>query len=144
LWVDRTTAKNSIVHTPFSLISLHLEMQDDELNSTDISQRMNALLDLQEQRNHELENLKKRQQIVKKYFDKHAKYVKFKFNDKVLLWDSTHANKVKHSKFQKLLPGPYKITLIVGSNTYMLKDFKERLFSFTTNGSHLKHYFEPS
>jgi hypothetical protein len=119
-------------------------MQAEELNSTDISQRMNALLALEEQRNHALENLKKRQQTVKKYFDKCAKYVKFKVNDKVFLWDSAHADKGKHSKFQKLWLGPYKIALIVRNNTYMLKDFEERLFSFTTNGSHLKHYVEPS
>jgi hypothetical protein len=84
--------------------------------------------------------MKKRQQTVKKYFDKRAKSAKFKVNDKVLLWDSAHADKGKHSKFQKLWLGPYKIALVVGNNTYMLKDFEERLFSFMTNGSHLKHY----
>jgi hypothetical protein len=126
------------------LTSLHLAMQAKELNSTDISQRMNALLALEEQINHALENLKERQQTIKKYFDKHAKSVKFKVNAKLLLWDSIDADKGKHSKFQKLWLGPYKITLVVGNNTYMLKDFEERLFSFTTNDSHLKHYVEPS
>jgi hypothetical protein len=97
LWDDHTTTKNNTGHTPFSLLygqevvmpvelqltSLRLAMQAEELNSTDISQRMNALLALEEQRNHALENLKKRQQTVKKYFDKRAKSVKFKVNDKV-------------------------------------------------------------
>jgi hypothetical protein len=126
------------------LTSLCLAIQDEELNSTDISQRMNALLALEEQRNPCIGKSKKSKHTFKKYFDKHAKYVKFKVNDKVFLWDSTHADKGKHSKFQKLWLGPYKIALVVINNTYMLKDFEERLFSFTTNGSHLKHYVEPS
>ena len=66
------------------LTSLCLSMQDEELNYTDISQRMNALLALEEQRNHALENIKKIQQTVNKYFDMHAKSVKFKVNEKSL------------------------------------------------------------
>jgi hypothetical protein len=41
------------------LTSLRLELQAEELNSSDISQRINALLSLEEQRKHALENLKK-------------------------------------------------------------------------------------
>jgi transposase InsO family protein len=75
LSVDRATAKNNVGHTPFSLsygqevvmpvelqlTSLCLAMQAKELTSIDISHRMSALLALEEQRNHALENLKKRQ-----------------------------------------------------------------------------------
>ena len=75
------------------LTSLRLEMQYEELNSTNISRRMNYLLSLEEQRNHALENLKKRQQTVKKYFDKRAKFFNFKVSDKVFLWDSSHDDK---------------------------------------------------
>jgi hypothetical protein len=49
------------------LTSLILALQAEELNSSNISQRINALLALEEQRKHALENLKKRQQTVKKY-----------------------------------------------------------------------------
>jgi hypothetical protein len=62
----------------------------------------------------------------------------------VLLWDSAHTDKGKHSKFQKLWLGPYKIASVIGNNSYLLKDMEERLFSYTTNGSHLKHYVEPN
>jgi len=41
------------------LTSLHLAMQPEELNSIDISHKMNAFVALEEQRNHALENLKK-------------------------------------------------------------------------------------
>jgi hypothetical protein len=60
----------------------------------------------------------------------------------VLLWDFDHVDKGKHSKFQKLSLGPYKIPSVIGNDSYLLNDTKERLFSFTTNVSHLKNYVE--
>jgi hypothetical protein len=119
-------------------------LQTEELNSSNVPQRINALLALEEQRNFALENLKRRQQMVKKYFNKRAKAVEFKIDDKFLLWDSAHAERGRHSKFQKLWLGPFKIAFILGTNSYLLKDLEERLFSYSTNGSHLKHYVEPT
>jgi hypothetical protein len=48
------------------------------------------------------------------------------------------------SKFQKLRLGPFKIAFVLGTNSYILKELQERLFSYSTNGSHLKHYVEPN
>jgi hypothetical protein len=48
------------------------------------------------------------------------------------------------SKFQELWLGPFKIAFVLGTNSYILKDLQERLFSYNTNGSHLKHYVEPT
>jgi hypothetical protein len=84
LWEDRTTTKESTGFTPFQLVygqeailpielelsSLWLMLQTEELNSSDVSQRINTLLALEEQRNFSLENLKRRQQTMKKYFNK--------------------------------------------------------------------------
>jgi hypothetical protein len=84
------------------LSSLSLMLHVEELNSSDISQRMNSFLALEEKRMFSLGNIKRRQQTVKKYFNKSVKIVKFKVNEKVLLWDSTHVNRGRHSKFQKL------------------------------------------
>jgi hypothetical protein len=105
---------------------------------------INALLDLEEQRMFSLDNIKMRQQIVKKYFNKSVKTVKFKVNEKVLLWDLAHADRGRHSKFQILWLGPLKISFVLGTNYYILKDLYEQLFSYNTNGSHLKHYVEPT
>jgi hypothetical protein len=105
---------------------------------------MNALLALEEQRGHALESLKRRQQTIKKYFNKRDKYVDFKVDEKVLLWDSSHAERGTHSKFQKMWLGPFKIAYVLGTNSYLLKDMDERLFSYSANGSHLKHYVEPT
>jgi hypothetical protein len=54
---------------------------------------MNALLSLDEQMTFSLDNIKRRQQTVKKYFNKSVKDVKFKVNEKVTLWDSSHADR---------------------------------------------------
>ena len=119
-------------------------LQVEELNSSNISQRINALFALEEQRMFSLDNIKRRQQTVKRYFNKSAKVVKFKVNEKVLLWDSTHVDRGRNSKFQKLWLGPFKIDFVLGTNSYILKDLEEWLFSYSTNGSHLKHYVEPT
>jgi hypothetical protein len=60
----------------------------------------------------------------------------------VLFWDVAHDENGNHSKFQKLWLGPYKIIYVIGNNSYLLKDMEDNFFSFTTNGSHLKHYVE--
>ena len=130
--------------TELELSSLRLMLQVEELNSYDVSQRMNALLSLEDKRTFSLDNIKRRQWAVKKYFNKSVKAVKFKVNEMVLLWDSSHANRGRHSKFQKLWLGPFKIAFVLGTNSYILKDLHERLFSYSTNGSHLKHYVEPT
>jgi hypothetical protein len=48
------------------------------------------------------------------------------------------------SKFKKLWLGPFKIAFFLDTNSYILKDLQERLFSYNTNNSHLKHYVEPT
>jgi hypothetical protein len=91
-----------------------------------------------------LDNIKRRQQTVKKYFNKSVKIVKFKVNENIFLWDLTHADRGRHSKFHKLWLGPFKISFVLCTNYYILKDLQERLFSYNTNGSHLKNYVEPT
>jgi hypothetical protein len=118
-------------------------LQIKELNSSNVSQRINALLALEEQNMFSLDNIKRRQQNIKKYFNKSAKSIRFKVNEKVFLWDSSHVDRGRHSKFQKLWLGPFKISFVLGTNYYIIKDLEERLFSYSTYGSHLKHYVEP-
>jgi hypothetical protein len=74
-------------------------LEIEELTSLDISQRVNALLSLEERRMFALDNIKRRQQTIMKYFNKSVKTVKFKVNEIVMLWDSTHADRGRHSKF---------------------------------------------
>jgi hypothetical protein len=51
-----------------------------------------------------------------------SKDVEFKIDDKVLLWDLSHAKRWIDYKFQKLWLGPFKIIFILGTNSYLLKD----------------------
>jgi transposase InsO family protein len=113
LWAHRTTTKERTCCTPFQLAysqeailpaemelsSLRLMLHIEELNYSNVPQRINALLALEEQRNFSLENIKRRKQIVKKYFNKRAKVVEFKIDEKVLLWELAHAERGGHSKF---------------------------------------------
>jgi hypothetical protein len=85
--------QEAILPAELELSSLRLMLQVEELNSSDVSRRMNALLALEEQRTFVLDNIKRRQQTIKKYFNKSVKAVKFKVNEKVLLWDSTHVDR---------------------------------------------------
>jgi hypothetical protein len=110
------------------LSSLRVMLHIEELNSSDVSQRINALLALEEKRMFSLDNIKRRQQTVKKYFNKSVKTVKFKVNEKVLMWDSAHADRGRHSKFQKLWLGPFNIAFVLGTNSYILKDLQEHCF----------------
>jgi hypothetical protein len=48
------------------------------------------------------------------------------------------------SEFQVLFLGPFKIAFVLDTNSYILKDLQEQLFSYNTNGSHLKHYVGPT
>jgi hypothetical protein len=77
--------QEAIMPTEMELSSLRLMLQVEELNSSNVSQRMNALLALEEQRKFALDNIKRRQQIVKRYFNKSVKAIKFKVNEKVML-----------------------------------------------------------
>jgi len=113
LWADRTTAKSSIGTTPFQLLfghqvvfpielkltSFRLAFQQEELEESPLKDRFHTLLALDEKRNHDLQNIEKRQHTVKKYFDKRAKNMIFQVGQKVLLWDSAHADKGKNTKF---------------------------------------------
>jgi hypothetical protein len=48
------------------------------------------------------------------------------------------------SEFQVLFLGPFKIAFVLDTNSYILKDLQEQLFSYNTSDSHLKHYIGPT
>jgi hypothetical protein len=88
--------QESILPTEMELSSLRLMLQVEELNSSNISQRIIVLLALEEHRTFALDNIKRIQQTVKRYFNKSTKAVKFKVNEKVLVCDSAHADRGRH------------------------------------------------
>jgi hypothetical protein len=48
------------------------------------------------------------------------------------------------SEFQVLFLGPFKISFVLDTKSYILKDSQEQLFYYSTNGSRLKHYEGPT
>ena len=60
------------------LTSFRLAFQQDELEESSLKDRYHTLLALDEQRDYALRNIEKRQQTVKKHFDKKAKADSFK------------------------------------------------------------------
>ena len=135
--------QQAVLPIKLQLTSFRLAFQQDELEESALKDRYHTLLALDEQRDYALRNIEKRQQTVKKHFDKKAKADSFQVGQKVLLWDSAHAEKGRHTKFQKLWIGPYTISSIVGQNSYLLSDSDSCLLAYTTNGSHLKLYYDP-
>ena len=70
--------------------------------------RINTMLKLEEYRSKSNDRFKHRQEIVKRWFDKHKVGKKeFEVGELVLKWDHPHDEKRKHTKFQQLLIGPF-------------------------------------
>jgi hypothetical protein len=59
-----------------------------------------------------------------------------------LKWDAPKQEKGKHSKFEALWIGPFKISEDFSNNTYRLRDLKgEKVFGSPVNGHFLKKFF---
>jgi len=65
------------MHVELQLASFRLSFQVEELKESDLIQRFNTLLALDEQRWHSLDIMERRKQSVKKYVFKHANTVTF-------------------------------------------------------------------
>jgi hypothetical protein len=65
----------------------------------------------------------------------------FQKGEMVLLWNKTKEKSSMHTKFQALWIGPYVIEKILGFNSYMLQDMKEKILMMLINGKHLNGFF---
>jgi hypothetical protein len=80
-----------------------------------MQQRLNMLLNLEEDKEKYKKKLMQHQELIKIWFDKASigsKY--FQEGDLVLKWDKVNEMKGKHTKFQKLWLGPYQIHENIG------------------------------
>jgi hypothetical protein len=104
--------------------------------------RLNTLLKLEEEREKSKTRLDQHQDLVKHWFEKssvNSKY--FQVGDLVLKWDKANETKGKHTKFQHLWLGPYKICEKIGSRTSKLKTLEGEVEELLFNGQILKKYF---
>ena len=133
--------QEAIMPAELEILTYRLAFQTEELDVDPITLRFNAILALEEQRKTAHGHAKKRKKIIKRSHDKKAKAHEFRVGQRVLLWDSAHEDRGKHTKFQHLWLGPFTIAQVLGNNAFRLKDSQEHLFSHSVNGSVLKPYY---
>jgi hypothetical protein len=81
-------------------------------------------------------------QRVKQAFDRKVRKKEFEIADLVLKWDAPRQDKGKHSKFDALWIGPFRISEVFSNNTYQLHDLEgEEVFNSPVNGHFLKKCF---
>jgi hypothetical protein len=82
------------------------------------------------------------QHKIKQAFNRRVKKKEFEIGDLVFKWDAPRQDKGKHSKFDALWIGPFKISDIFSNNTYGLQDLEgEEVFNNPVNGHFLKKCF---
>eukprot|EP00253_Pinus_taeda_P009215 PITA_09215 len=156
LWADRITHKASIGSSLFKLIygkeailptnlilpSLAVVQFIEENPSSSLQLRHDQILKLEEEREKAKIIHAKHQQIIKTSFDSISFGSKqFQVGDLVLKWDKAHEDKGKHTKFQKMLLGPFQICEKIGHSTFMLQDLSGLRDSLPVNGIILKKFF---
>eukprot|EP00253_Pinus_taeda_P008989 PITA_08989 len=79
-----------------------------------MQRRLNQMVHLQQTREEVFKNTSKLQEKIKKIYDGKVKVDKFQVDDVVLKWDARNEEKGKHSKFENLWKGPFKIAAYRG------------------------------
>jgi hypothetical protein len=120
---------------------LRLAIAEAEDDFQPLQHRLDTLLELEEVRKDAFQHLQKKQDIVKRSFDKRATMVNYKVGDDVLLWDKAHEAPSKHRKFDSLWLGPYTIYEVLGTNAFRLKTLDGEPLQFPVNGRHLKFFY---
>eukprot|EP00253_Pinus_taeda_P010931 PITA_10931 len=156
LWADRITQKASVGTSPFNLVygkeavlptnlalpSLALVQFIEERPSSSIQLKHDHILRLEEEREKAKITHDKHQQIIKLSFDSALSSSKqLQVGDLVLKWDKAHEDKGKHTKFQKMWPGPFQISEKVGHSTFILQDLSGKRDTLPVNGLILKKFF---
>jgi hypothetical protein len=98
----------------------------------------NDLLQLEEWREQAILAMNKRQETIKKYFDKSTNSKDFQKDQFILLWNKEKEKPSFHTKFESLWIGPYQIKKLIGYNSYLLKYMKGIIQPFPVNEKHLE------
>jgi len=106
-----------------------------------MTERVNQLVALDEDRRKAHQINLKRQQDVKYQFDRRTRKRKFQVNDLVLIWNAKGQEKGKHGKFQPLWMGPYQVCNTHGEDSYFLQALDGEVLELPVHGQFLKFYF---
>ena len=100
---------------------------------------MNELLHLEELRNQSYQDLRRRNEIVKRWFDGQKSTLDtFREGDLVLKWDEDRAKPGKHKKFESMWSGPYVVAKCIGKNAFELAKLNGCKLPISVNGQYLK------
>ena len=80
----------------------------------------------------------KKQEKVKRAFDKTTRKRVFSIGDTVLLWDKRREKPGKHGKFDSLWLGPFIIKDEAGPNSFYLSHLDGEPMKFPMNGKQLE------
>ena len=79
---------------------------------------------------------------VKFVFDKRENQKNFQVDDLVLRWDVRKQDRGKHGKFDNLWFGPFKVSVVLDNNTFLLENINDNhSVGGPVNGHFLKHFF---
>ena len=133
LWANGISTKREIRMSPFQIvygtdvilpINLSLPVmkiwQDLNKEPNDITKRENQLVEVQQNRIEVNEKLQRYQDKMKDLFDQKAKDKDFLPRDLVLKWEARREDAGKHSKFDSIWSGPYRVSASKGENVFSL------------------------
>jgi hypothetical protein len=153
LWANRIGTKKSIGISPFQmvyrtdvLLPINLELpvmklwkyEKEEPNH--VTRRINQLIKLQQNRVEVDERLQKYQDDMKTLFDGKTKDKEFLLGYLVLIWDARKEDSAKHSKFDHIWYGPFRVATSEGKKSFLLENLDGKIFNAPVNGHYIKHY----
>ena len=103
--------------------------------------RINQIIDLDENRKNALDHSIRNQDKIKRTFDKSSRPRPFRIGDMVLLWDKRRENPGKHKKFDSLWLVPYIIYDVADTNSFLLNIMEGERLLLSVNGKQLKVFF---
>ena len=116
-------------------------LQEYEMEEDSMPNRINQIIELDENRRKALDHSIRNQDKIKGSFDKSARPRPFQNGDTVLLWDKRREKPRKHRKFDSLWLGPYIKYDVASTNSFLLNNMDGERLTLPVNGQHLKLFF---
>ena len=104
-------------------------------------ERINSLIELNENHRRTFDHLIEHQDKVKEKFVKNTLQRQLQIRDLVLLWDKRREDLGKHGKFDSHWLDPYQITDVAAPNAFHLSHMYGENIPLPVNGKTLKSYF---
>ena len=128
--------------TPHLSILVLKFLQEEIEEPNEIQRRIFQIIEVQQKREALDQKIEAYQGKIKSSFDNKTKKEIFQEGDLVLRWDARRDDKSKHSKFDNLWFGPFKVVEVMDNNTFILHNLDDaEIFRGPINGHFLKNYF---